>query len=462
MDYQRKKTNGNPLPRRSIKIGPLRSDPLGNNNANTRKTSFANEDLIHELTNTLRNPDSNVNRNQKIRQNDNNFGAEHNNINNDNNGKRNCEIDVSKKDDVQNVEPSQHLNSTELLDERFKVLEELWETEGSYVQDLEVIVNFYLIPLRDALKNRSNIIDPHDIPKIFSNIEQILNVHTEVLTQLDIQLEKGIDPSKLEITLRNISGIFINLGDSFKVYAEYCMNQQTAIETLNQCSKNSAFRDYEDLTRKSCGQVRLDGFLAKPVQRICKYPLFFRDMSKTTPESSPAYSSLKIALETMEHAANHINEHKKQKENQKKLNEISQCLHGYKKKIQIPSRFFYREGMLMMASEKRIEKLVEYKVYLFSDTMIYAEERGSNSFVYKGELPTHLALVRITPKDFLHPNAFQVKLTEGNKPVYTFCCKNEFERTEWLKDLKKITDEQTRKQNYSSRTVKQLIMSEWK
>jgi hypothetical protein len=54
------------------------------------------------------------------------------------------------------------------------VIEEIWETERQYVTDLEVLVNVYLIPLRDSLKNRGSILPANEIPKIFGNIEQIL------------------------------------------------------------------------------------------------------------------------------------------------------------------------------------------------------------------------------------------------------------------------------------------------
>ena len=75
---------------------------------------------------------------------------------------------------------------------------------------------------------------------------------------------------------------------SLRVYAEYCTNNPFATETLNQVSKSPAYLSYKDvslidlashmpqLTRKSTKRIRLDGLIAKPVQRICKYPLFFK------------------------------------------------------------------------------------------------------------------------------------------------------------------------------------------
>jgi hypothetical protein len=94
--------------------------------------------------------------------------------------------------------------------------------------------------------------------------------------------------------------------------------------------------------------------------------------------------------------------------------------------------------------------------------LIYAKEKGSNSYLYRGEIPMHLAIVREAPQQGVKncENGFQIRTTE-NKRVYTFCCKSEFEKIEWLKDLRKITEEITAKQDRSSQVAKQLIQSQW-
>jgi len=260
-----------------------------------------------------------------------------------------------------------------------------------------------LIPLRDSLKKRADILPETEIPKIFSNVEQLFTVNSELLTQMDIQLEKGIDPTKVESILSSISKIFVNMCDNLKVYAEYCCNNPTAIETLSHCSKNPAYVAYEDLTRKSTGRVRLDGFIAKPVQRICKYPLFFKDFLKVTKTDENCYEILKKAYDSLEAVAIYINDYKRDKENKAKLKEIQRKVRGFKK-IDIQGRFFHRESSLLKL--KPNGKSQERKVYLFSDILLYVKEKSSNNLAFRGDIPLQLAVFRDHPTI---PNTFQMK-----------------------------------------------------
>ena len=108
---------------------------------------------------------------------------------------------------------------------------------------------------------------PAEIPKIFLNIEQLLSVNAELLTKLDICLEKGLDPNNISQTLIDLSKIFIDIvrltlfqrrklttsekkkkqSKDFKVYANYCTHNPTAIETLTRVSKNPAYIAFEDV-----------------------------------------------------------------------------------------------------------------------------------------------------------------------------------------------------------------------
>ena len=98
----------------------------------------------------------------------------------------------------------------------------------------------------------------------------------------------------------------------------------------------------------------------------------------------------------------------------------------------------------------------ERKVFLFNDILIYAKEKSSTNLIFRGCIEMHLALARES-----EGNSFQIKRTDKNR-VYTFTCKTEYERKEWVKDMTKIIDDHTSKQDASSKKAKQLIQSNWK
>lgn len=56
--------------------------------------------------------------------------------------------EVTQESNTQPISPQP--SPPAIADPRIKILEELWETESTYVGDLEVIVNMYLIPIRDV------------------------------------------------------------------------------------------------------------------------------------------------------------------------------------------------------------------------------------------------------------------------------------------------------------------------
>jgi hypothetical protein len=68
-------------------------------------------------------------------------------------------------------------------------------------------------------------------------------------------------------------------GDYMRLYTPYCANQNTAYKTLARCTKASAqFREFlkQAHANEQVRLINLDGYLIKPMQRLCKYPLLLR------------------------------------------------------------------------------------------------------------------------------------------------------------------------------------------
>src|SRR5690606_15343253 len=73
----------------------------------------------------------------------------------------------------------------------------------------------------------------------------------------------------------------------------------------------------------------LQDYLIKPVQRICKYPLLFKELLKCTPQDHPDYWALEATLVKLEEVAHSVNQSKAQSEQQRRLLEIQSRLDGY-------------------------------------------------------------------------------------------------------------------------------------
>lgn len=61
-------------------------------------------------------------------------------------------------------------------------------------------------------------------------------------------------------------------------------------------------------------ELKLDGFLLTPIQRICQYPLQLNQLLKSTPIEHRDYQNVQQAVDAMRDVASYINEKKRQVE----------------------------------------------------------------------------------------------------------------------------------------------------
>ncbi len=84
---------------------------------------------------------------------------------------------------------------------------------------------------------------------------------------------------------------------------------------------------------KSHNNEKLEKFLIKPVTRIPRYMWFLKELMRHTKQEEEASDPLLKSYEAMKSVMTYINEHKLQKENTAKLQEIEKSLTGYKVKL---------------------------------------------------------------------------------------------------------------------------------
>eukprot|EP01114_Cavostelium_apophysatum_P001005 TRINITY_DN1086_c0_g2_i1.p1 TRINITY_DN1086_c0_g2~~TRINITY_DN1086_c0_g2_i1.p1 ORF type:complete len:968 (-),score=269.03 TRINITY_DN1086_c0_g2_i1:75-2978(-) len=106
---------------------------------------------------------------------------------------------------------------------REAIVAELIKTERDYVNDLRIIVDVFIFPLR-----RRRIITLTEEKVIFSNVETLLNMNEQLLEQLEDQLElKSTDQS-----MQMIGEVFQRMGEYFKMYKVYCGNQDVSMKNI--------------------------------------------------------------------------------------------------------------------------------------------------------------------------------------------------------------------------------------
>ena len=73
---------------------------------------------------------------------------------------------------------------------------------------------------------------------------------------------------------------------------------------------------------------RLEDFLIKPIQRICRYPLLLSEVLKHTEDGHPDKGAIRHAHSVMTCVAQDVNEYKKRSENIMQVIDIFQRLGG--------------------------------------------------------------------------------------------------------------------------------------
>ncbi|CAG8557077.1 1263_t:CDS:10 [Ambispora leptoticha] len=283
---------------------------------------------------------------------------------------------------------------------------ELINTEQSYLRDLQMIVEVFYGPLQ-------SILDAQELMTIFSNIEDILLCNTAILSDLEQrQRDEGF-------YVDSLGDILIKHVDSLRCYVTYCGNQLNASKFLQK--KRTEDQRLEEFLKKrlqdpQCRSLDLSSYLLKPLQRITRYPLLFRQILHYTEKDHPDHEKIMQSLKKAEDILEETNEAAREQENQVKLAEISKLidLDGLEVKLDLTSmtrllgkRQFVMEGPLQKAKSNR-----KLHGYLFNDLLILAQEsrnstRGYKYFPYRPPFPLNEIAVRDLPQGKFY-DCFQI------------------------------------------------------
>jgi chromosome segregation ATPase len=155
---------------------------------------------------------------------------------------------------------------------------------------------------------------------------------------------------------------------------------------------SSQFWRYQSLIQEAYANpamrnLDLPGFLLKPVQRICKYPLLLREVMKNTSPDHPDFFDLNRAFERMSNGVATINECARRHDGLKLVIDV-QGRFSEKLNIVTPTRFLVREDVIFVvfSNTKRTRKL-----FLFNDMAIICRKDWRDK---------HHVIEKIPLKDF--------------------------------------------------------------
>ncbi|KAG1960793.1 pleckstrin homology domain-containing family G member 5 isoform X2 [Pimephales promelas] len=227
----------------------------------------------------------------------------------------------------------QLLDDPESLSRRqFQQQEAIWEliqTEATYIKKLRVITDLFLCGLLNLQDN--GLLCEVESTRLFSNIHDIVHLHSTLWVQVMFPaLEKARNTRSL-IDPTDLQQGFSTFASRFQPYIRYCMEEESSMEYMRSMLRdNELFKIYITWaeTNKQCNRLKLMDMLAKPHQRLTKYPLLLKTILKKTEDqvSRDALNSMVVCVESF---INSVDSQMRQRQEQQKLAAISARVESY-------------------------------------------------------------------------------------------------------------------------------------
>ncbi|XP_003468558.1 pleckstrin homology domain-containing family G member 1 isoform X3 [Cavia porcellus] len=299
-----------------------------------------------------------------------------------------------------------------------RVVQEILETERTYVQDLKSIVEDYLDCIRDQTKLP---LGTEDRSALFGNIQDIYHFNSELLQDLE-NCEN--DPVA-------IAECFVSKSEEFHIYTQYCTNYPRSVAVLTECMRNKVlakfFRERQETLKHS---LPLGSYLLKPVQRILKYHLLLHEIENHLDKDTDGYDVVLDAIDTMQRVAWHINDMKRKHEHAVRLQEIQSLLTNWKG----PDLTSY--GELVLEGTFRLQRAKNERTLFLLDKLLLITKKRDDTFTYKAHiLCGNLMLVEVIPKE---PLSFSVFHYKNPKVQHTVQAKSQQDKRLWVLHLKRL------------------------
>nr|CRZ23653.1 BMA-UIG-1 [Brugia malayi] len=351
-----------------------------------------------------------------------------------------------------------------------RIAMELLETERSYVNDLNDIIQGYLNFLVDHREEFEMTVD--DISNTFGCIERIFLFNKKLYHDLDaaqlsvvlavlmmtVRLGRSYVPHddaqfvyKQYATEAQTLSVYLvedektkmakclsdNM-DGFNDYVMYCTKYQIMVETLSILLKNKKVAESLRLRQAILGHsLPLSAYLLKPVQRVLKYHLFLENILKASVDSKTLSDGDRAvilqALHCMTSQAEKINEEKKRVEHLERVRELQNALHKWC--IDEKEDLSKYGDLLLEATFKLAGAKTNRQLFLFEEMLLIVKERNGALICKDYIMCSSLMLNESISTD---PLAFQVLSYDNPKIHYNFLASSMDQKRQWMKELKRM------------------------
>ncbi|XP_050927879.1 LOW QUALITY PROTEIN: intersectin-2-like [Lates calcarifer] len=350
-------------------------------------------------------------------------------------------------------------------------IHELIQTEETYVDDLELVLEVFYKPMSE-----SGRLTEAEMAVIFVNWRELIMCNTKLLKALRVRKKTGGENMPVQL----IGDLLASELAHMQPYIRFCSCQLNAAALLQSKTHNQP--DFKDFLKKiatnyRCKGMPLSSFLLKPMQRITRYPLLIKNILEHTPDGHADRGPLREALERAEELCSQVNEGVREKENSDRLewiqghvqcegpiehlvfNSLTNCL-GPRKLLHSGRLYKTKSSRELWAFLFNDFLLLTHSAKPFSSSgpdKLFSPKTNIQLKMYKTPLFLNEVLVKMPPDPSSDEPLFHVSHIDR---VYTLKTETLNERTTWVQKIKAAsehfieTEKKKREKAYQARSLK--------
>lgn len=280
---------------------------------------------------------------------------------------------------------------------RNRIVQEIIDTEISYVDTLKATIDHYMTPL---LTNGGLVqLKEEHVRLMFRNLPEIYDIHSQFLKNLqdEFAVFTNIEATQL------LGELIHDFLPRCLVYEDYINKHLQAASLLTALVGSEAHNQLLKLQESNIQALGFNGqnlssCLITPIQRIPRYRLLVTQLLKHTKDSHPDYASLNRALNKIVEIADKLNESLRRAECIEVMKTLKGVLDDPSLIVVDGSRSLVHKGTLRKGASKSRSK--KYVVYLFTDYLVYGHA-SSKTVKIHNKIPIDSTFVITEQGDFI-------------------------------------------------------------
>ncbi|XP_071031184.1 rho guanine nucleotide exchange factor 12-like isoform X1 [Oncorhynchus clarkii lewisi] len=336
---------------------------------------------------------------------------------------------------------------------RQEVINELFYTERAHLRMLKVLDNVFYQKL-----TRDSILPPGDIKHIFTNLEEIVQLHVSITEQVTV-IRKKNETSVIDLIGDDLLAWFSD-GEEEKIkraVGTFCSNQPFALELIKtRQKKDQRFTSFmqEAESNRLCRRLQLKDIIPVEMQRLTKYPLLLESIAKYT-EDAAERDKVKRAGECCRKILNYVNQTVKEAENKQRLEDYQRRLDlsslkqsenpmiSEFKSLDLTKRKMVHEGPLSWKVNK--DKTIELYTLLLEDILVLLQKQderlvlkchsknlagtADTKHIFSPIIKLNTVLVRSVATD--NKSFFVLSMSDNGAQIYELMAQTVSEQRTW-------------------------------